>query len=112
MSVHPPVRRRLSGLCSGSADRIVLLVVVFVFAAALLLAGHTPDAVLAFVGSLGLVTTTLADKLLPRRTVPIVTHPTTATAGWLRGNGYVPGGGRPTFGRMGNTGPAPHVVQP
>lgn len=74
MSVHPPVRRRLSGLCSGSADRIVLLVVVFVFAAALLLAGHTPDAVLAFVGSLGLVTTTLADKLLPGRNTGPAPH--------------------------------------
>lgn len=67
MSVFPPVRRRLSGLCAGSSERIVLLVIVFVFAAALLFAGHGPDAVVSFLGSLGLVTTTLADRLLPRR---------------------------------------------
>jgi pectate lyase len=34
--------------------------------------------------------------------VPIVTNPTTVTAEWLRGNGYVPREGRPAFGRISN----------
>jgi len=78
MPVFPPVRRRLSGLCAGSPERIALLLIVFAFAAALLFAGHDPDAVISFLGSLGLVTTTLADRLLPRRNtapVPNVVQP-------------------------------------
>ena len=36
--------------------------------------------------------------------MPIVTNPTTVTAEWLRSYGYVPLGGRPTFGRISNGG--------
>jgi hypothetical protein len=67
VSLLPSVRHRLTGLCAGRSDRTVLLVVVVVFAAALLLAGYTPDAVIAFLTSLGLVTTAVADQLLPGR---------------------------------------------
>ena len=34
-------------------------------------------------------------------TAPIVANPTTATAEWLRSNGYVPREGRPAFGQIG-----------
>ncbi|MDT7797916.1 MAG: hypothetical protein QOI78_1349 [Actinomycetota bacterium] len=67
MSLLPALHHRLTGLCAGSPDRTVLVVVVLVFATGLLLAGYSPDAVVAFLTSLGLVTTTIADQLMPGR---------------------------------------------
>ncbi|MGK3201168.1 hypothetical protein [Amycolatopsis sp. MEPSY49] len=61
---HRPVRRRLGGLCAESSG---VVVVVFTFAAVLLLAGQSPEDVIAFLSSLGLVATTLADRLDPGR---------------------------------------------
>ncbi|WP_043789445.1 hypothetical protein [Amycolatopsis rifamycinica] len=60
MVLVSPVRRRLAGLCAESP---VVVVVVFVFAAVLVLAGHSPQDVIAFLSSLGLVATTIADRL-------------------------------------------------
>jgi hypothetical protein len=73
MSVFPPVRRRLSALCFAPADRIVLL--VFGFAAALLLAGHSPDAVVAFVGSLAQIAATLTSRRRNTGPAPDVVQP-------------------------------------
>jgi hypothetical protein len=60
MVLLSPVRRRLTGLC---AETPVVVVVVFVFAAALLLAGYSQEDVIAFLSSLGLVATTIVERL-------------------------------------------------
>ncbi|SFW64381.1 hypothetical protein [Amycolatopsis australiensis] len=73
MSVFPSVRRRLSGLCAVPADPIVLL--VFAFAAVLLLAGHTPDAVVTVLGSLVQLTAALAGRRRNTGPAPDVVQP-------------------------------------